>query len=133
LKRLRRQATLTLITVGEDETRIMSKLRESPPPYDDVIRDYSDNDDDGSDDLDSFTIVVPNHVLSGNSRVAPLSSSTTPAGAGGGGDHRNGYTLCGIKVGNILASRPVMKLFLVITLNGLVSMAFAAMFVEVQF
>ena len=46
--------------------------------------------------------------------------------------HPNSAGFDGRKFCQIFAKRPVLKLFLIIALNGFVSMAFAAIFIELE-
>lgn len=127
-KQFRRQATLTLITVDEDETRItMSKIeppkqRASPPPpsYEEIIME--DTGSISSEALSIETVESPQDERNGK-RLNTGDCSQD------GSHHR---VIDVTKFCSFFAKRPVLKLFSIIIINGFVSMAFAAIFIQVS-
>ena len=127
LRKLNRQSTLALISVEENAKRIdrrnsiYNKVRESPPPYDEVFNSrrssvmsrISEQSASSSRSRSSkaITIVMPKK----SNRVTPM-------------DTREDIKL---KCQSFWRRRPILKLFLVILFNGIASMAFAAVFIEV--
>ena len=111
----RRQPTLTLITLEEDQNRIRSEM-EDPPPYEDIV---SDSRRPSSDLAKSMTISLPSAK---SNRVAPQGRKVPPKDP----------CLMFKQMKHFLDKRPVLKLFLVIVVNGLVSMVFAAIFIELE-
>ena len=127
LRKLNRQSTLALISVEENAKRIdrrnsiYNKVRESPPPYDEVFNSrrssvmsrISEQSASSSQSRSgkAITIVMPKK----SNRVTPM-------------DSREDIKL---KCQSFWRRRPILKLFLVILFNGIASMAFAAVFIEV--
>ena len=127
LRKLNRQSTLALISVEENAKRIdrrnsiYNKVRESPPPYDEVFNSRRSSvmsriseqsaSSSRSRSGKAITIVMPKK----SNRVTPM-------------DTREDIKL---KCQSFWRRRPILKLFLVILFNGIASMAFAAVFIEV--
>ena len=130
-KPFRKQATLTLITVEEDEHRVMSslnamKLRESPPPYYEVAEEnLKATQEDLHEEIVAINMNSASHSINSRLRqckVEPFDLRRSEA---------SDESFCS-KFNNFLSRNPVLKLFLVIIINGFVSMAFAAIFVELE-
>lgn len=125
----RKQATLTLITVDENTSRLINfnKLRDSPPPYEE-LEDISD-----SVSIPMPAATIGNNLASQhgqschhNNKVAPERPRQQP----NEDVYQSNFTWA--KLGRFFAKRPILKLFLVIFINGLISMAFAAIFIELE-
>ena len=115
----RRQPTLTLITLEEDQNRIIRGMEQQPPPpYEEIV---SDSRRPSSDLARSMTISLPSAKSS--NKVAPVRNPHLP---------KKDPCLMFKQMKQFLDKRPVLKLFLVIVVNGLVSMVFAAIFIELE-
>ena len=88
-----------------------------PPPYEEIV---SDSRRPSSDLAKSVTISLPSAK---SNRVAPMRYPNLP---------RKDPCLMFKQMKHFLDKRPVLKLFLVIVINGLVSMVFAAIFIELE-
>ena len=88
-------------------------MEENPPPYEEIASSRRPS----SDLAKSVTISLPSAK---SNRIAPLRNNPNP-----NQDHCFGFS----QMKHFMDKRPVMKLFLVIIVNGLVSMVFAAIFI----
>lgn len=123
----RRQATLTLITVDEDETRIAIgskfepavKRRVSPPPpsYEEIIME-----DTNSIQSESFSIETVLDQSQNDKDKEPCNQD----------DDSSQRVMKVTRFCSFFGKRPVLKLFSIIIINGFVSMAFAAIFIQVK-